>query len=415
MQTKLLPSLDSGIVKLGKFNTVEMVAPPNKKPFDELPVSTITVMVYSNIYFELNRIFESIPLTVINPPLTKKKKNIDKKKLTAPYGAIISSQFGIYIRGLRLSKKKKYWCPMCQLYDDDGKKIPTIDEEIHPLEENEKCLAPPETRKILFFCHTCEKYISTQSLRKIIPFLNQVTIVLSIGGILINIMIFKDSCKIAGSKTFEDATETLMILWEEFIQPLTPSLLLKNPLDTTPLELLPNWRFRNDIVLTGDSSKNAHFLFEPVMMNVDFSIGYPIDKSKFNSFMNKKEYKDRIFLSFCEKTSSTHVNVKMYANKPDNYKFFILCYENAGIQSPKFLMSTEKMYHRKKPKEKYTTFIVFSSSQVILTGRYTDNMEDNYEFFMNETQKHKNEITENVSGPKMSIFEYMKNQKIGSF
>ena len=44
------------------------------KSFDELPVSTITVMVYSNIHFETERIFKSIPIFHINPPLTKKEE-----------------------------------------------------------------------------------------------------------------------------------------------------------------------------------------------------------------------------------------------------------------------------------------------------------------------------------------------------
>ena len=367
---------------------VETSSPKIIKSFNELPVSTITVMVYSNIHFETERIFKSIPITHINPPLTKKKKHIDKHKLSAPYGSIISSQHNVYIRGLRMSKKKRYWCPTCQLYDEDDKKILTIDEEITDLDEGEeKNNMPPGTRKIIFYCQSCEKYIPSNTLRKIIPFLNQVTIVLSIGSIFINIMIFKDSCKIAGSKTFEDATETLMILWEDFIQPKSVPLLMGS------IDALDNWKFRDDL----DIQKDVHFLFEPVMINVDFSIGFPIDKSKLNKFMNRPQYKEKVFLCFCEKTSSTHVNIKMFANKPSQYQYYILCYDNAGISSPHFLVSSDKVYHRKKPKEKYTTLIVFSSSQVILTGRYPDNMEDNYDFFMDMAWKNRDAITETIS------------------
>ena len=301
-----------------------------------------------------------------------------------------------------MSKKKRYWCPTCQLYDEDDKKILTIDEEITDLDEGEeKNNMPPGTRKIIFYCQSCEKYIPSNTLRKIIPFLNQVTIVLSIGSIFINIMIFKDSCKIAGSKTFEDATETLMILWEDFIQPKSVPLLMGS------IDALDNWKFRDDL----DIQKDVHFLFEPVMINVDFSIGFPIDKSKLNKFMNRPQYKEKVFLCFCEKTSSTHVNIKMFANKPSQYQYYILCYDNAGISSPHFLVSSDKVYHRKKPKEKYTTLIVFSSSQVILTGRYPDNMEDNYDFFMDMAWKNKDAITENISKPVLSLSDYLNNLK----
>ena len=68
-------------------------------------------MVYSNIHFETERIFKSIPITHINPPLTKKKKHIDKHKLSAPYGSIISSQHNVYIRGLRDEQKEKVLVP----------------------------------------------------------------------------------------------------------------------------------------------------------------------------------------------------------------------------------------------------------------------------------------------------------------
>ena len=147
------------------------------------------------------------------------------------------------------------------------------------------------------------------------------------------------------------------------------------------------------------------------MINVDFSIGFPIDKSKLNKFMNRPQYKEKVFLCFCEKTSSTHVNIKMFANKPSQYQYYILCYDNAGISSPHFLVSSDKVYHRKKPKEKYTTLIVFSSSQVILTGRYPDNMEDNYDFFMDMAWKNKDAITENISKPVLSLSDYLNNLK----
>ena len=94
-------------------------------PFEDLNTSTITMMVYSNLTFDLMKVFSHIPITHIVLPLTRKKKRIDKKKLKAPYGSVISLQYGVYIRGIRLSKEKKYCCPTCQI-EKEGKKILTV-------------------------------------------------------------------------------------------------------------------------------------------------------------------------------------------------------------------------------------------------------------------------------------------------
>ena len=51
--------------------------------YEDLKTSTRTVMVYTNISFDLKKIFESVKVTDIEAPLTKKKKNVDKKRLVA--------------------------------------------------------------------------------------------------------------------------------------------------------------------------------------------------------------------------------------------------------------------------------------------------------------------------------------------
>ena len=179
------------------------------KPFDDLNNSTITIMVYSNVTFDLMKVFSYIPTTHINPHLRRKKTIIDKKKLKAPYGSVISLQYGDYIRGIRLSKEKKYWCPTCQI-EKEGKKILTVKEVVRKI-SNEKGL-PSNTQKIFFICSECKREFKIRQLRGIISFLNQVTIVLFIGHKIINMMMLKDSFKLSGNKTYDDAVEAIMIL-----------------------------------------------------------------------------------------------------------------------------------------------------------------------------------------------------------
>jgi hypothetical protein len=355
----------------------------------------------------MKNLFCTAPVTYVEPPLTKKKKNIDKKKLKAPYGSVISMLYfppkedksGIYFRGIRMSKKKNYWCPMCQLYNENGKKIFSVVEgECDVSEkylgthvtETELQTYPTDTKKILFQCNECKRYLKLFQLCKIVPFLNQVTIVMSIGDIMINIMMFDINLKVAGNKSFDDAATTMRILWEEYVSPN------KN-----------NWTLSES---KGPRKTDVHFLFESVMINVDFSLGFPIDKEKLNTFMQREEFKDRVFLSKYESTSSTHVNIKMYSPKPKDFYYYVLVYERGKInEEPYFAYSDDKWYSREKPKaQKYTTFIVFSSSQTILTGRYPNNMKDNYDFFVALCKEHKSEIEESVCRPKISIREYLE-------
>jgi len=346
-------------------------------------------MIYSNLEFNLSNVFKNIPITKIDPPLTKKKKNIDKKKITADYGSVIGVQYGIYIRGIRTSKEKKYWCTKCQKMDCSNnreKKILTVKEVLKPLtyEEMIEKGYDQNTKKIHFVCSECN---NSRDPKNIVPFLNQVTIVLCINNRIINSMMFNSKFKLAGNKLFRDAVETLMIIWEEFIS-----------------KHKANWKFIND------TDKDVHFLYEQVMRNVDFKLGFPIDKRNLNSLMNKKEFSHNVHLSKCEPTSDTHVNIKMYTKKPENFYYNVLSYENANNHDPKFIKSKERLYAKEKSKSnQYITFIVFSSAEIILTGRYNDVMKEKYEFFVDIATKYKEQIEEVVVKKNMDIRDYLNN------
>ena len=187
-------------------------------PFEDLNKSTITMMVYSNPTFDLMKIFSHIPITHIDSPLRRKKKRVDKKKLKAPYESVISLQYGLYIRGIRLSKEKKYWCLTCQI-EKEGKKFLTVKEVVRTVSKDE-CIekgVPSKIQKIYFVCSECEREFEIYQLRGIVSFLNQVTIVLSISHNIINVMMFKDSLKLTGNKTYDGVVEAIMIVWENYI------------------------------------------------------------------------------------------------------------------------------------------------------------------------------------------------------
>ena len=298
-------------------------APPT---FDNLPPSTRCIMAYSSVNFDLDKLYNLLPIYDIEAPLTKKQKHVDKKKVKAPYGTIVSVSTKRKIRGLDMKNKKK---------------------------KNE---------------HTSIDY-----------FLNQVTVVLSIGKFMLNIMIFKNSFKIAGCKIEEDAIIATRILWEDYISKTDA------------------WSLGRD----GKGQwKEPRFAFEVVMFNVGFNLGFDIDRDALNVLMNSKKYEDRVSLSQYDSTIHTSVNIKLFSSKPEELWYDCLCYGKNGV----YLTSLPNIpYKKPKNKKMYTTFIVFSSSETILTGRYVRNMKEAYQFFVSEAFKNKKKIEERVIKPKGSF------------
>lgn len=345
------------------------------KPFRELRTSTSTVMVYTNIKFNIPKIFEKIRLTEVDVPRTKKQKNVDKKKLEVPYGHIISVQSKTKIRGVDIRKKKKHWCTICQpvkIVDDKVIKIFTIKEELEQIGDTDAYM-------IMYNCDRCKKLYHPSEMKKINHFLNQLTVVLSVGTQpLINIMLFKDNLKLAGCKSIDDAMEAILVLWQDFILP-NPDL----------------WKLKK-------GASNPRFLFETVMRNVDFKIGWPIERPALNELMNDPLYEDKVYMSQFESTNHTNVNIKMYAERPADFTYEVLIIPLNPKKSPYVTRYKENPYKSEKKKkreakeDKYVTFIAFSSSEIILSGRYDSNMEEMYNFFVHTVFTHKDEIEEKL-------------------
>lgn len=350
--------------------------------FESLKTSTRTMMVDTNIRFNLKRIFKRLYVEKVDVPLTKKKKNVDKKKLTAPYGAIIGVQSGIYYRGIDSRKSKKRWCtPNCRKIQQRGDKEVNVNTVIE-----ERYLIDPDLdiHEIRFFCTECERYYKIKELKKIANFLNQVTIIISVGDIILNIMMFKTCFKIAGCKNDKDAYESIAILWEDYIS-----------------KIQRGWRMRKKFLY-----EEPRFMFRLVMRNVDFELGFFIDRQALNRLMNSSKYIDKVHMSQCETTGHPNVNIKMHTEEPEGYIHYCLEFPQNG--KVRFVGFDKNIYKREKPKKpKYATFIVFSSSQTILTGRYEESMKNLYIFFVNEVMKYRKDIEEHIEKPKIDLASHM--------
>lgn len=342
-------------------------------------------MVYSNMLFNLSKIFKEVNITHVNTPLTKKKKNVDKKRLVAPYGTIISIQKGNQYRGIDSRKTAKHWCAAnCREVTQKGNK--TV--KVNTIVESPSLIEGTDIYEIKYFCTQCKTYYTLKQLKKITNFLNQVTIVLSIGSVLLNIMMFKDNFKIAGCKNDKDAKEATLILWQDFVN-----------------RIENGWEIRPQF-----SGEHPTFIFRLVMRNVDFKLGFFIDRKALNKLMNSKKYTGRIFMSQCETTGHTNVNIKMYTQEPEGYKYECLV---APLDEEPYLSELENNPYKAKKtnKKEYTTFIVFSSSEIILSGRYEERMKDDYEFFVSEVFENRKLIEEKIKEPDTDLLTFLKKSK----
>lgn len=299
-----------------------MTEPP--PAFDELKVSTITIMVWSNLTFDLREVFETLPITegtIIKGP---------KKRMDVPYGAIVSLRNGTEVRGIDLQKKKK------------RKKV--------------------DRRRFNFF-------------------LNQVTVVVNLGHTLLNIMMFKDNFKVVGCKSIEDAIEAIKVLWEEYFM-LNPRL----------------WNIDKKLWF---ADTLPHFLFEEVMTNYCFNLGFRIDREALNMLMNSPEYSDVVIQSLYEPSINTNVNVQMYYTPSTTFREMVTYTPFEAIREsvdgthPYVKYITEiKRKKKKNLKTVKITFIVFSSSKITLSGRDIDLMRQRYNYFVKILTEHKGEIEE---------------------
>jgi len=402
LSTSLAGSKNSSQEMLKIPDSVKLIIPPHT-PFEDLKISTKTIMVYTNLVFDRQMLFDELDVTPINVTYTKKKKNVERKSLKANAGQIINIQKGDEWRGVNVRKSKKFWCAktcrLTKVKDTKEHRINTIIREPFELAQTPKGTVYT-TR---YYCTHCKTYYNLNELEKIPYFLNQLTIVLSVGNYNLNIMVFKKSFKIAGCKNDEDAKIATKILWRDFIEPLNAYTLTEDSPTYSSEPLVPK------------------FVFKRAMMNVDFKLNFPIDRDRLNHLMNEEKYKRIVHLSGYESTAHSSVNIKLFKAKPADYNYE--CLVMAVGEPPRLeLIGKINPYKSRKPKKpkkenekrarkdepKYTTFIVFSSSKIILSGKYMECMKEAYTFFIMETHQNKTLIEERIEAPKVDFLTYIK-------
>ena len=294
--------------------------------FEDIPVSTKTFIVMTNLVVNIGDLYDYLPITpyVIVPKKRgrkKKTKEIDPNK-DIPDGSIIALEMGKLWRGVQVKKKKK---------KNDGK----------------------------------ADY-----------FRNSITVVMIMDGKKINFKICKNGkFQMTGCKKDEHAENCVKYIWD-YLR-----------------------RDGKTYKLNGTSFKA---MFIPAMRNIDFSLGFTLDREKLDEYINVHTN----YYSLLETSIGyTGVNVKIPVTKPiTELRLKELTWKDGKWLKEKYV-PYQKYLDTMKPKEqqkkldqeRFNTFLVFHSGNVICSSMCEEFSRDVYYEFIDIIQKNHVKFREKLS------------------
>lgn len=157
-----------------------------------------------------------------------------------------------------------------------------------------------------------------------------------------------------------------------------------------------------DSLVYKENMKNNHLdiSFFTVMTNLDFNIGFHINRQKLNQLINR----ETVFNSLLETSFGyTGVNIKIEVPyDPDvNIDRLQLLRENnwskSFIKYDEYLQKNGEMYYKNElQKKRYNTFLVFHSGNIIMSGMRLDKMTNHFKEFCEFLLKYRADIEETM-------------------
>lgn len=192
-------------------------------------------------------------------------------------------------------------------------------------------------------------------------FRNSFTIVIILDGKPVNFKICHNGIlQVTGCKIDSQADDCLKFIWS-FIKDKTPD------------------------IYTLSSGDNLECIIIPAMRNIDFSLGFNVDREKLAKYMSTQtEFHSLLETSF----GYTGVNIKIPITH-DITKLMLkaLSFKDEIIESEisygdYLKLLPEKEQHKKINKERYNTFLCFHSGKIIQSGLTAEFMRDAYNYFL---------------------------------
>nr|QBK87412.1 MAG: transcription factor TFIID [Marseillevirus LCMAC201] len=139
-----------------------------------------------------------------------------------------------------------------------------------------------------------------------------------------------------------------------------------------------------------DDDQIMNIILEVVMVNIDFHLGFNVDQKKLDQLLQSD---NNDFYTIYETPVNTSVNIKLDYPDPEEKRFHKIIIKGS-VNKPRVIFTTTSDCPKARINKTRThTFLVFSSSKVIQSGRYYDSeMEPAYQKFHNFIIKHRNHI-----------------------
>jgi hypothetical protein len=216
-------------------------------------------------------------------------------------------------------------------------------------------------------------------------FRNALTIVMFMDKKLINFKISKNGkFQFTGCKDINHAIKCIQYMWRQIN---TESYKIDVKIDDN-----------HSLYEFQDNTNQFTIRFLTVMANIDFNIGFPINREKLDIFINS----NTIYNSLLE-TSFGYTGVNIKIKVADDINFYINCMtyddKNNNWDLSKILYSDfvnlHIDYQKYKHKFRYNTFLVFHSGNIIMSGFNPEYMRNCYQHFRRllvENRKHIEEI-----------------------
>ena len=293
-----------------------------KKNFQDIPISTRTIIVATNTLINIENLYANLPITeytVIRKKRGRKKKDmIENINNTVPNGSIVSIKYQDQIRGVELKVKKK------------------------------------ETKF----------------------FRNAVTIIMSIDNKFINLKVSTNGkFQVTGCKHFDHCKKAIINIFNIIMD--------------------------NIDVYLREYEDEIRVLFNNVMTNKDFSMGFQVNREVLDNILNSEtSYNSLLETSF----GYTGINLKMLLENDIDRSFKCLKINIKTRVVEEYILSYQeyisKLTEKEKTKERkkrHITFLIFQSGNVIMSGINEILMEKYYNEFYKIIEKNYEKIKEKLT------------------
>ena len=209
-------------------------------------------------------------------------------------------------------------------------------------------------------------------------FRNALTIVMYVDNKFVNFKITKNGrFQFTGCKKIHQVMSCIKFMWEQIHA------------DNYLLDYKAS--LADELYTFHEGNKTFHIKFLTVMTNIDFNVGFPINREKLDVFINERtRHKSLLETSF----GYTGVNIKIEIRKVISFNVPCMYYNVADQTWEEYTISSTDMLNapdmtKYLSTNRSNTFLVFHSGNIIMSGFNINYMEDCFKMFVNLLLTHR--------------------------